>query len=158
MKLNGSKELALKMQSIFDDTNESTTSIADMIPESIQINEGTRSQVGVIGRNGKIVSAYVHFDGYPRNMKPGLKKHMKNEKDVLTLIKKGGARGIFDDKEIEYYNTSQKPLKGDFKDIKSYINDAGVEGGAEYVYLYNMKDKKWYFADVYGKKELKKLF
>jgi hypothetical protein len=91
-------------------------------------------------------------------MKPGLKKHMKNEKDVLTLIKKGGARGIFDDKEIEYYNTSQKPLKGDFKDIKSYINDAGVEGGAEYVYLYNMKDKKWYFADVYGKKELKKLF
>ena len=29
---------------------------------------------------------------------------MKNEKDVLTLIKKGGARGIFDDKPIEYFN------------------------------------------------------
>jgi len=157
LKMNGSHKLAAKIQSIFDEKNESTTSIADMIPESVVINEGTRSQVGVIGRNGKIISAYVHYDGYPRNMKPGLKHHMKSEKDVLKLIKMGGARGIFDDKEIEYYKSGQ-PMKGDSKDIKSYINDAGVEGGAEYVYLYNMKDKKWYFADVYGKKELKKLF
>jgi hypothetical protein len=155
-----SADVRADLKDLFDkkmSLENTSTNLRDLLPESI-INEGTRSQVGVIGRNGKIVSAYVHFDGYPRNMKPGLKKHMKNEKDVLTLIKKGGARGIFDDKEIEYYNTSQKPLKGDFKDIKSYINDAGVEGGAEYVYLYNMKDKKWYFADVYGKKELKKLF
>ena len=157
LKMNGSHKLAAKIQSIFNEKNESTTSIADMIPESVVINEGTRSQVGVIGRNGKIISAYVHYDGYPRNMKPGLKHHMKSEKDVLKLIKMGGARGIFDDKEIEYYKSGQ-PMKGDSKDIKSYINDAGVEGGAEYVYLYNMKDKKWYFADVYGKKELKKLF
>ena len=157
LKMNGSHKLAAKIQSIFDEKNESSTSIADMIPESVVINEGTRSQVGVIGRNGKIISAYVHYDGYPKNMKPGLKHHMKSEKDVLKLIKMGGARGIFDDKEIEYYKSGQ-PMKGDSKDIKSYINDAGVEGGAEYVYLYNMKDKKWYFADVYGKKELKKLF
>ena len=157
MKLNGSKELALKMQSIFDDTNESTTSIADMIPESIQINEGTRSQVGVIGRNGKIVSAYVHYDGYPSNMKPGLKHHMKSDKDVLKLIKMGGARGIFDDKEIEYYKNG-KPTKGDMKDFGKYVDTADRSGGAEYIYLYNMKDKKWYFADVYGDKKLKKLF
>ena len=158
LKMNGSHKLAAKIQSIFDEKNESTTSIADMIPESVVINEGTRSQVGVIGRNGKIISAYVHYDGYPSNMKPGLKHHMKSDKDVLKLIKMGGARGIFDDKEIEYYKTG-KPLKGDSKDIKSYINDAGVEAGAEFLYLYNIKDKKWYFADVYGKtKELKKLF
>ena len=127
------------------------------INEKAQINEGTRSQVGVIGSNGKIVSAYVHFDGYPSNMKPGLKKHMKNEKDVLKLIKMGGARGIFDDKEIEYYK-SGKPTKGDIKDFGKYVDTADRSGGAEYIYLYNMKDKKWYFADVYGKKELKKLF
>ena len=157
LKMNGSHKLAAKIQSIFDEKNESTVSIADMIPESVVINEGTRSQVGVIGRNGKIISAYVHYDGYPKNMKPGLKHHMKNEKDVLKLIKMGGARGIFDDKEIEYYKSGQ-PMKGDSKDIKSYINDAGVEGGAVYVYLFIMKDKKLYFADVYGKKELKKLF
>ena len=122
------------------------------------INEGTRSQVGIIDRSGKIASAYVHFDGYPSNMKPGLKKHMKNEKDVLKLIKSGGARGIFADKDIEYYNEKPSPLKGDFKDIAKYIKTADMKGGAEYVYLYNMKDKKWYFADTYKDKNLKKLF
>ena len=157
LKMNGSHKLAAKIQSIFDEKNESTTSIADMIPESVVINEGTRSQVGVIGRNGKIVSAYVHYDGYPSNMKPGLKKHMKNEKDVLKLIKMGGARGIFDDKEIEYYK-SGKPTKGNMKDFGGYVDAADRNGMAEYVYLYNMKDKKWYFADVYGDKKLKKLF
>ena len=157
LKVNGSKELALKIQSIFDNKNESSTSIADMIPESVQINEGTRSQVGVIGRNGKIVSAYVHYDGYPSNMKPGLKHHMKNDKDVLKLIKMGGARGIFNDKDIEYYK-SGKPMKGDSKDIESYIKNADRNQRAEYVYLYNMKDKKWYYADTYKDSKLKKLF
>ena len=157
LKMNGSHKLAAKIQSIFDEKNESTVSIADMIPESVQINEGTRSQVGVIGRNGKIVSAYVHYDGYPSNMKPGLKHHMKSDKDVLKLIKMGGARGIFDDKEIEYYKNG-KPTKGDMKDFGKYVDDADRSGGAEFIYLYNMKDKKWYFANVYGDKKLKKLF
>ena len=166
LRKDGKEDLANRIQKSFEDAeksmDEGKLSITSLVKESIfiknLINEGTRSQVGVIGRNGKIVSAYVHFDGYPSNMKPGLKHHIKNEKDVLKLIKMGGARGIFDDKEIEYYKKSGQPLKGDSKDIKSYINDAGVEAGAEFVYLYNMKDKKWYFADVYGKKELKKLF
>jgi len=157
LKMNGSHKLAAKIQSIFNEKNESTTSIADMIPESVAINEGTRSQVGVIGRNGKIVSAYVHYDGYPSNMKPGLKHHMKSDKDVLKLIKMGGARGIFDDKEIEYYKNGS-PTKGDMKDFGKYVDDADRSGGAEFIYLYNMKDKKWYFANVYGDKKLKKLF
>ena len=130
--------------------------ITDLLKESI-INEGTRSQVGIIGSNGKIVSAYVHYDGYPSNMKPGLKHHMKNEKDVLKLIKMGGARGIFNDKDIEYYK-SGTPLKGDSKNIESYIKDADMKNGAEFVYLYNVKDKKWYYADTYKDTELKKLF
>ena len=157
LKMNGSHKLAAKIQSIFNEKNESTTSIVDMIPESVQINEGTRSQVGVIGRNGKIISAYVHYDGYPSNMKPGLKKHMKSDKDVLKLIKMGGARGIFDDKEIEYHKGGQ-PQKGDSKDIESYIKAADRSNGAEFVYLYNMKDKKWYYADTYKDTKLKKLF
>lgn len=157
LKMNGSHKLAAKIQSIFDEKNESTSSISDMIPESVVINEGTRSQVGVIGSNGKIISAYVHYDGYPSNMKKGLKHHMKNDKDVLKLIKMGGARGIFDDKDIEYYKSGQ-PQKGDSKDVSGYIKDADRKNGAEFVYLYNMKDKKWYYADTYKDTELKKLF
>ena len=157
LKMNGSHKLAAKIQSIFNEKNESTTSIVDMIPESVQINEGTRSQVGVIGRNGKIISAYVHYDGYPSNMRKGLKHHMKSEKDVLKLIKMGGARGIFDDKEIEYHKGGQ-PQKGDSKKIEDYFQDADSKNGAEFVYLYNMKDKKWYYADTYKDSELTKLF
>ena len=130
--------------------------LTELLKEGV-INEGTRSQVGVIGRNGKIVSAYVHYDGYPSNMKPGLKHHMKSDKDVLKLIKMGGARGIFNDKDIEYYKSGQ-PMKGDFKNIEGYIKDADSKNGAEFVYLYNMKDKKWYYADTYKDTKLKKLF
>ena len=86
-----------------DENETPSTRLKDLLPEGF-INEGTRSQVGIIDRSGKIASGYVHFDGYPSNMKPGLKKHMKNEKDVLNLIKKGGARGIYNDKNIEYFN------------------------------------------------------
>ena len=165
LRKDGKEDLANRIQKSFEDAeksmDEGKLSITSLVKESIfiknLINEGTRSQVGVIGRNGKIVSAYVHFDGYPSNMKPGLKHHMKNEKDVLKLIKMGGARGIFDDKEIEYYKNG-KPTKGDMKDFGKYVDTADRSGGAEYIYLYNMKDKKWYFADVYGDKKLKKLF
>jgi hypothetical protein len=158
LKVNGSKDLALKIQNIIDDTNESSTKLGRLLPEQYRINEGTRSQVGIIDRSGKIASGYVHYDGYPSNMKKGLKKHMKNEKDVLNLIKKGGARGIYNNKDIEYFNEKPSPLKGNFKDIEKYIKSADMRGGAEYVYLYNMKDKKWYFADTYTDKDLKKLF
>ena len=157
LKMNGSKQLAAKLQSIMD-TNESSTKLKALVPEEYKINEGTRSQVGVIDRSGKIASAYVHFDGYPSNMKPGLKKHMKNEKDVLNLIKKGGARGIYNNKPVEFYNEKPSPIKGNFKDIEKYIKSADQRGGAEYVYLYNMKDRKWYFADTYKDKDIKKLF
>jgi len=154
-----SADLRKDLKDLFDkkmSLENTSTNLKDLLPESI-INEGTRSQVGVIGRNGKIVSAYVHYDGYPSNMKPGLKHHMKSDKDVLKLIKMGGARGIFDDKEIEYYKNG-KPTKGDMKDFGGYVDAADRNGMAEYVYLYNIKDKKWYFADVYGDKKLKKLY
>jgi len=129
------------------------------VPVKQVLKEGTRSQVGYIDNNGNIKSAYVHFDGYPENMKPGIKKHMKSEKDVKTLIKRGGARGIFDDKDIEYYDDkSAKPMSGNLEDIEKYIKDSDFKGGAEFVYLYNTKDKKWYFADTYKDKELKKLY
>lgn len=157
LKMRGFKDLALKIQSVFDDEKNESTKLGRLIPEGL-INEGTRSQVGIIDRSGKIASAYVHYDGYPSNMKPGLKKHMKNEKDVLNLIKRGGASGIYNNKDIKYYDEKSSPIKGDLKTLSRYFKSASSSGGAEYVYLYNMKDKKWYYADTYEDNELKKLF
>ena len=129
--------------------------LKNLLAENL-INEGTRSQVGLI-KGGKIISVYVHYDGYPSNMKDGLKKHMKDEKDVMTLIKKGGARGIYDDKDIEYYG-NMKPMKGDVNNIDDYVRNAGNQASADYVYLYNTQDKKWYYAKTYDDTKLKKLF
>ena len=159
LKMRGFKDLALKIQSVFDDEKNESTKLGRLIPEGL-INEGTRSQVGIIDRSGKIASIYVHYDGYPQNMKPGLKKHMKNEKDVLKLIKMGGASGIYADKpEVPYYKkgNGMKPLKGSDKDINGFL-DKTKDSWADYVYLYNMKDRKWYYADPYKDKDLKKLF
>jgi len=153
LKMNGFKALAAILQSIIKESTSS--SLIKLLPEGL-INEGTRSQVGVI-KGGKIISVYVHYDGYPSNMKDGLKKHMKDEKDVMTLIKKGGARGIYDDKDIEYYG-NMKPMKGDVAHIQDYVKDAGNEASADYVYLYNTVDKKWYYAKTYDDTRLKKLF
>ena len=153
LKMNGFKDLAAKLQSVIKENK--STKLSKLLPENV-INEGTRSQVGVI-KGGKIISVYVHYDGYPSNMKDGLKKHMKDAKDVMTLIKKGGARGIYDDKEIEYYG-NMKPMKGDVAHIQDYVKDAGNEASADYVYLYNTADKKWYYADTYKDTKLKKLF
>ena len=153
LKMNGFKALAAKLQSVIKESK--STKLSKLLPENV-INEGTRSQVGVI-KGGKIISVYVHYDGYPSNMKDGLKKHMKDAKDIMTLIKKGGARGIYDDKDIEYYG-NMKPMKGDVAHIQDYVKDAGNEAGADYVYLYNTADKKWYYADTYKDTKLKKLF
>ena len=158
LRMNGFHKLADMIQSVFDDKpymkGEGKISLNKIVKESF-INEGTRSQVGVI-KGGKIISVYVHYDGYPSNMKPGLEKHMKDEKDVMTLIKKGGARGIYDDKDIEYYG-NMKPMKGDMAHINDYVRNAGNEASADYVYLYNTADKKWYYAKTYDDTKLKKL-
>jgi len=154
LRMKGFHKLADTIQSVIKENK--STSLNSLLPESLIINEGTRSQVGVI-KGGKIISVYVHYDGYPSNMKDGLKKHMKDEKDVMTLIKKGGARGIYDDKDIEYYG-NMKPMKGDVKNIDDYVRNAGNEASADYVYLYNTADKKWYYAKTYDDTKLKKLF
>ena len=47
------------------------------IRESQEINEGTRSQFGKIDRKGNITSVYMHYDGYPENVLPILRKGYK---------------------------------------------------------------------------------
>ena len=67
-------------------------------------------------------------------------------------------RGIYNDKDVEFYNEKPNPIKGDTKDIVKYIKKTGMSnGGAEYVYLYDMRDKKWYFA-ASGERELQGLY
>ena len=128
---------------------------ASEVSESLAIiEEGTRSQVGIINKRGKIESVYMHYDGYPDHMLPTIKKGYMNPGAVKFLLKKGGGSGLeADPSKINFYGDKQT-LKGDAKNVDKYIRDANYDGGAEFVYLYDERDGKWYMADVYGDAEL----
>lgn len=138
------------------------------------INEGTRSQIGKIDKSGKIVSTYVHYDGYPQNMVPLLKNY-KDTKSVDQLLKLGKA-GIsyldakIGDKPMDFSNPEKgitlfygrdrnekgdMTTKADVKNVAKYLKGVANQSGAEYAYLYDERDGKWYMADTYEDKELK---
>ena len=131
----------------------------EQITESVAvIEEGTRSQIGKIAKNGKITSVYMHYDGYPDHMLPQIKKGYKDGKNVDILLKKGGGSFLeADPSKINFYGDKAQ-LKGDAKNIEKYIKGASYDGGAEYVYLYDERDGKWYMADVYAETGLQPAF
>lgn len=137
------------------------------------INEGTRSQVGKIDKAGKITSVYVHWDGYPENMVPLVKRYDKKKLDQLLKLGKAGISYLdkeIGDKPMDFSNPDKgitlfygrdrgekgnMEAKGDTKNLVKYLKDVSNKAGAEYVYLYDEKDGKWYMADTYEDKELK---
>lgn len=129
------------------------------ISESIAIiEEGTRSQIGKIKKNGKISTVYMHYDGYPDNMLPKIKKGYADGKAVDLLLKKGGGSGLevkVDD--INFYG-DKTTLDGDIKNVEKFVKDAANDGGAEFIYLYSETDKKWYMVDIYDSYDLEPAF
>ena len=125
------------------------------ISESLAIiEEGTRSQIGKIKKNGKITSVYMHYDGYPENMLPIIKKGYKDGKAVDLLLKKGGGSGLeVDPLSINFYG-DKTTIDGNMKDTEKYVKDAANNGGAEFIYLYSEKESKWYMVDIYNSYDL----
>jgi hypothetical protein len=132
---------------------------ASEVSESIAIiEEGTRSQIGLINKKGKIQSVYMHYDGYPDHMLPTIKKGYMNAGAVKNILKKGGASYLKPKfSEIEFYG-DKSTLDGDVEKINKFIRDANYDGGAEFVYLFDERDGKWYMADVYAETGLQKAF
>jgi hypothetical protein len=128
---------------------------ASEVSESIAIiEEGTRSQIGKIKKNGKISTVYMHYDGYPDHMLPTIKKGYKDGKAVDLLLKKGGGSGLeanVDD--IKFYG-DKATIDGNMKDTEKFVKDAANNGGAEFIYLYSERDSKWYMVDIYDSYDL----
>ena len=143
------------------------------LKESVElIAEATRSQFGKIDKRGNITSTYVHNDGYPSHMVSVIKGY--KAKDVDTILNLGKAGISFLDKEIGDKHDFNKPKKGwtifygrdrnetgdtttkdSIKNIEEYLKDVANDAGAEYVYLYDERDGKWYGADTYNDRDLK---
>ena len=137
-----------------------------LIPTEYQINESTRSQIGLIDRNGNIVSTYVHFDGYKSGVGKTAKKYYSGGKvKQLLKIDKGvgisslgpkmdGGKGHSFDNQIK----GQTVFYGRDRGEKgSYFTKGKINKISMYIDSYNEKDKKWYYADTYKDKELKVL-
>ena len=135
------------------------------------ITEGTRSQVGVISKSGKITSTYVHSDGYPEHMLPMLNGY--SESDIKKLMKLGKAGISFLDKSIGKKHSFSNPISGytifygrdrgenndmqttgQYRNVDQYLNDISAGAGAEWVYLWDEEHKNWLVADLKGDKEL----
>jgi hypothetical protein len=153
--------------------------VKESVNEAEDLNESTRWQVGTIDKNGNIESAYVHSDGYPEYVKPLLTKHYKDKKKVEDMMKLAKVAGVsflapelgsgkqnFGDPDYNislFYGRDRgeksKPWatqKGDVKDIATYIRNSANDSSADYVYLYDERDGKWYYAS-YKDKGLKQL-
>jgi hypothetical protein len=132
---------------------------ATEISESVAIiEEGTRSQIGLINKRGKIKSVYMHYDGYPDHMLPTIKKGKYDAGTVKTLLGKGGGSYLEPDwRNINFYG-DKTTLDGDVNKINKFIRDASNVAGAEFVYLFDERDGKWYMADVYAETGLQKAF
>ena len=118
------------------------------------INEGTHGQVGIIDKKGNIQSVYTHYDSYPEHVLPILKRYYKNANAVKDLVASGDNPGIDAPQKMDFYNDGKEPMSGNAKDIKGYIDMAKGEAGAEYVYLYDERDKTWYMANAYQQDDL----
>lgn len=138
------------------------------LTESALLLEGTRSQVGKIDKKGRITSVYVHYDGYPDHMVPMIKNYDKKGVDQLVKLGKSGISYL--DKNIGKKQDFNSPVRGttlfygrdrgenkdmtttwtNAADIKGYFKEVANDGGAEYVYLYDERDGKWYMGDTYG--------
>ena len=119
--------------------------------ESFMLTEGTRGQFGKIDKGGNIVSVYTHYDSYPENMLPLIKKgYMKGGSPLDAVIDGGNSSGLESDpSKMNFYGEDDK-LNGNIKDIKRYVRTASDQWGAEYIYLFDEKSKKWMMVDVYG--------
>ena len=141
--------------------------LREIIKEEVQniINEGTRWGIGIEQPNGKIQSTYGHYDGYPQHTGKLLKKIYNSPSKVKQLLKLGKQGISFLDKSMKggKDHSFEKPKKGE---TIFYGRDRGEGGsmmtnwrnrdavkfhsGEEYFYIYNMKEKKWYYKAEYG--------
>ena len=138
------------------------TGIEESLDAEGQLNESTHAAFGIIDKEGKISSAYIHADGYPDHMIPIIKKYFKTGKAVQSVVDKGGASQLDKPSNMNFYNDEPDTPKTrgtdtmDANKISNYLKFAGNNYGAEFIYLYDDRDGNWKYA-TYKDDELRKL-
>ena len=83
-------------------------------------------------------------------MLPIIKATFKGGKNVDDVIAKGDNSGLEKDiNKMNFYGDNRPAMTGSVNKIEDYIKNANYEGGAEYIYLWDEKSKKWMMVDIY---------
>ena len=136
------------------------------------ITEGTRWNVGIEEPNGKVTAVYGHYDGYPQWVGKILKSSYSNSSKVKLLIKlgkhgistldksmKGGKDHSFDNPkkgETVFYGRDRGEkhnMTSKYKSVDEFGEDFQKSSGAEYGYVWSVKNKKWTMFDYRGQKK-----
>ena len=136
----------------------------------------TRSEIGILNKDGTVTSIYCHWDGYPEYNGVILSEYYTKEEIVKELIKNGDLSSLHEsispDKGMEhslenpqedvcvYYHRDigeewEQVMPKTYSNIKSWVKEV-QQGWQEYMYLF--KNGKWYCTTTYKVKwtELKK--
>lgn len=104
----------------------------------------TRSRIGIELKDGSILSAYHHWDGYPSWLGRILETHYNTKEKVSALIDGGDMSTCWDEeKQPEYYSARGEncPPRLD-KDMEEFFSD-----GEEYSYIF--RNGNWFAYDMH---------
>ena len=121
----------------------------------------TRSNIGIINRNGSVETIYCHSDGYPSYNGAILLEHYSNEDKLRELLALGdisslgaevGEKHSFDDYELAQANNWTRVYGRDRGEkgtkVRKYPNvSLAANAMEEYLYLWDCKTNSWIFSD-----------
>jgi hypothetical protein len=105
----------------------------------------TRSRIGIELKDGSILSAYHHWDGYPEWLGRILKTHYNSKELAAELIDGGDMSAAWNDNhEPEYYSARGEDCPPRLnKDLSEYL----TQDSEEYAYVYT-KSEGWLCYDT----------
>jgi len=121
----------------------------------------TRSDIGIVNKNGSVTSIYCHNDGYPSWNGKILKSFYTTEEKVQKLISMGGCSVLaeniepvdgvqsFDaEKRIENVCVFYHRERGEDLEFKIHDSEKAFAEWCDNRYAYLFKDSVWYYMSV----------
>ncbi len=105
---------------------------------------GTRSNIAYKKSDGKIVSMYCHYDGYPEHNGVILSKHYNTKEKARALVDNGYQSGLEETVEKSNLRRVHEDPPTTYHSFHAFIMDINFD--IEYVYLF--KDDAWHYAET----------
>lgn len=95
----------------------------------------TRAAIGYKAADGKVVTIYSHYDGYPSHVGKILKEHHSSDECLHMLINGSHIRNFDHDGTAVRF--------GDGTSMEIHDDEIDAIHGYDYLYLWSFADQKW---------------